>query len=107
MSTAQGNPNVDLKTVLAWKPAPQKVSYTARDTILYNLGVGAKDLSYVYERDAGFRAVSAGRSVHQPGSHLLSCRDCSCRRCFVPCRSRCGGELVGVHVVVLMHMHTA
>jgi len=49
--------NVDLKKLHAWSPPDKNVSWNKRDTLLYNLGIGAEDPSCAYELDARFQAV--------------------------------------------------
>jgi multifunctional beta-oxidation protein len=53
----------ELKAAKRTKPTPSEVTYTERDIMLYNLGIGAKadELPWVYENSYEF-AVSYQRS---------------------------------------------
>ncbi|MBX3229664.1 MAG: SDR family NAD(P)-dependent oxidoreductase [Labilithrix sp.] len=59
-----GNDLIDVDTALGYEFPPQKSSYDEKDLALYALGVGAgakatdpKELQYLYENDASFRAL--------------------------------------------------
>ena len=67
---AQTNENVDLKKILAFAPADREVSWNRRDAILYALGVGAEDMTFVYEQAETFSALPtiwSAMSFRQPG----------------------------------------
>eukprot|EP00002_Diphylleia_rotans_P024091 TRINITY_DN4750_c0_g1_i1.p1 TRINITY_DN4750_c0_g1~~TRINITY_DN4750_c0_g1_i1.p1 ORF type:complete len:527 (+),score=121.91 TRINITY_DN4750_c0_g1_i1:60-1640(+) len=47
----------DLKTINEYVPPVYTCAYNARDLIIYALGVGARDLKFVYENDPEFSAI--------------------------------------------------
>jgi len=52
MSSATG-----FQSLVGQKMKPVPIVYTSRDAILYAIGVGSKDLQYVYEKDANFSCL--------------------------------------------------
>jgi hypothetical protein len=60
----------EIKAAKANRPEPEEFTWSEKDIMLYNLGIGAKadDLKWVYENADGF-AVSHIRQVRLMGSH--------------------------------------
>eukprot|EP01128_Nolandella_sp_AFSM9_P002043 TRINITY_DN12437_c0_g1_i1.p1 TRINITY_DN12437_c0_g1~~TRINITY_DN12437_c0_g1_i1.p1 ORF type:complete len:421 (+),score=141.61 TRINITY_DN12437_c0_g1_i1:43-1305(+) len=47
----------DLKKLVGLESDPVEISYTDRDSIIYNLGIGAKKLRFLYEKDKSFEVI--------------------------------------------------
>jgi len=54
---AKNESSVDLSKILNYQYPDRNVEYNRRDVILYGLGIGAKELNYVYENDPNFATI--------------------------------------------------